>query len=249
MSFTLIPAIDIRGGRVVRLAQGDYARQTDFDADPVALATTFAAAGAQWLHLVDLDAARSGGWSLAPLVRAIRERTSLRIQTGGGVRGEQDFDAILHAGAERAVVGTLAVREPLRVAKWVAREGGERLVLALDARQGEDGRWRVPVAGWTADSRATLEGLLQHYAALGLRHCLCTDISRDGMLAGFNLELYRWLASRWPAVQVQASGGVRGLEDIAGARAAGAAAAILGRALLEGRFDLREALGQAEAAC
>ena len=249
MSFTLIPAIDIRGGRVVRLAQGDYARQTDFDADPVMLAAAFADAGAQWLHLVDLDAARAGGWTLGPLVRAIRARTSLRIQTGGGVRSEQDLAAILDAGAERAVVGTLAVRDPQRVADWLAREGGERLVLALDARQGEDGRWRVPVAGWTADSGATLEGLLQHYAALGLRHALCTDIARDGMLAGFNLELYRWIAARWPKVQVQASGGVRGLEDIEGAREAGAAAAILGRALLEGRFDLREALERAEAAC
>jgi phosphoribosylformimino-5-aminoimidazole carboxamide ribotide isomerase len=249
MSFTLIPAIDIRGGRVVRLAQGDYARQTDFDADPVALATAFAEAGAQWLHLVDLDAARAGGWSLDPLVRAIKARTPLRVQTGGGVRTQHDFDAVLAAGADRVVVGTLAVREPLRVSGWLAREGAERLVLALDARQGEDGRWRVPVAGWTAESGATLEALMQHYAALGLRHALCTDISRDGMLAGFNLELYRWLASRWPAVQVQASGGVRGLEDIAGAREAGAAAAILGRALLEGRFDLREALGMAEAAC
>lgn len=249
MSFTLIPAIDIRGGRVVRLAQGDYSRQTDFDTDPVALAATFAERGAQWLHLVDLDAARAGGWSLGPLVRAIRARTSLRIQTGGGVRGERDFAAILEAGADRAVVGTLAVREPLRVAEWLERKGGERLVLALDARQDAQGRWRVPVAGWTADSGATLEGLLQHYATLGLRHVLCTDIARDGMLAGFNVDLYRWIATRWPLVQLQASGGVRGLEDIAGAREAGAAAAILGRALLEGRFDLREALGQAEGAC
>jgi phosphoribosylformimino-5-aminoimidazole carboxamide ribotide isomerase len=249
MSFNLIPAIDIRGGRVVRLAQGDYARQTDFDADPVALAAAFAGAGARWLHVVDLDAARSGGWSLGPLVRAIRARTQLRIQTGGGVRGEHDFAAILEAGAERVVVGTLAVREPMRVADWLAREGGDRLVLALDARQGEDGRWRVPVAGWTAESGATLEGLLQHYAGLGLRHALCTDIARDGMLSGFNLDLYRWIAGRWPRVQVQASGGVRGLGDIEGAREAGAAAAILGRALLEGRFDLREALERAEAAC
>jgi len=249
MSFTPIPALDIRGGRVVRLVQGDYARQTDFGDDPVAMAKAYADAGAQWLHLVDLDAARTGGWSLGALVRELRRQTPLRIQTGGGIRGDFDFEAVLEAGAERAVVGTLAVREPLRVANWLAREGGERLVLALDARQDRDGTWRVPVAGWTAESGATLDGLLAQYAPLGLRHALCTDIARDGMLSGFNLELYRRVAEGWPAIAVQASGGMRDLDDLRGAREAGASAAILGRALLERRFDLREALALAEAAC
>jgi phosphoribosylformimino-5-aminoimidazole carboxamide ribotide isomerase len=244
MTFTPIPALDIRGGRVIRLAQGDYARQTDFGDDPVALAQGYAEAGARWLHLVDLGAARDGGWSLGALVRELRARTPLRIQTGGGIRGEADFDAVLAAGAERAVVGTLAVREPIRVAAWLAREGGERVVLALDARRDDAGRWVVPVAGWTSESGATLEGLLAHYAPLGLRHALCTDIARDGMLSGFNLELYRWIATQWPSVEVQASGGMRGLDDLRGAREAGAAAAILGRALLERRFDLREALAE-----
>lgn len=249
MSFTPIPALDIRGGRVVRLAQGDYARQTDFGGDPVALARTYSEAGAQWLHLVDLDAARDGGWSLAPLVRELRANTPLRIQTGGGIRSDADFDAVLAAGAERAVVGTLAVRDRPRVARWLEREGGERVVLALDARHTDDGAWRVPVAGWTADSGVTLERLLDHYAPLGLRHVLCTDISRDGMLSGFNLELYRWLAARWPGIALQASGGLRDLDDLRGAREAGASAGILGRALLEGRFALADALRLAEAPC
>ena len=249
MSFTPIPALDIRGGRVVRLAQGDYARQTDFGDDPVAMATAYADAGARWLHLVDLDAARDGGWSLGPLVRELRQRTRLRIQTGGGIRGDADFEAVLAAGAERAVVGTLAVRDATRVAGWLAREGGERLVLALDVRQDADGRWAIPVAGWTAASGATLDGLLSHYAPLGLRHALCTDIARDGMLSGFNLELYRSIAAQWPGIAVQASGGMRGLDDLRGAREAGAAAAILGRALLERRFELADALALAEATC
>ena len=189
MSFTLIPALDIRGGRVVRLAQGDYARETGYGEDPVAMARAYADAGAEWLHLVDLDGARQGGWSLAELVHRLRAQTPLRIQTGGGVRGAADFEAALEAGAERVVVGTLAVREPLRVADWLAREGGERVVLALDARQDAAGAWNVPVAGWTAQTGATLDGLLRHYAGLGLRHALCTDIARDGMRSGFNLDL------------------------------------------------------------
>jgi len=249
MSFTPIPALDLRGGRVVRLAQGDFARQTDFGGDPVALARAYAEAGAQWLHLVDLDAARDGGWSLAALVRELKMATPLRIQAGGGIRTDADFEAVLAAGAERAVVGTLAVREPARVARWLARDGGERLVLALDARQAADGSWQVPVSGWTTASGATLEGLLDHYVARGLRHALCTDISRDGMLSGFNLDLYRWLAMRWPGVAVQASGGLRGLDDLRGARAAGASAGILGRALLERRFALADAIDLAATPC
>ena len=249
MSFTPMPALDIRGGRVVRLAQGDYARQTDFGDDPVALARAFAEADADWLHLVDLDAARDGGWTLAPLVRALREATPLRIQSGGGIRGDADLDALFGAGAERAVVGTLAVREPLRVAGWLARHGGERIVLALDVKQDAEGTWRMPVAGWTANSTATLQGLLELYVPLGLQHLLCTDISRDGMLSGFNLDLYRWIAGRWPALSVQASGGVRDLDDVRAAREAGATVAILGRALLERRLDLRAAIAGARAPC
>ena len=124
-----------------------------------------------------------------------------------------------------------------------------RIVLALDVKQDADGAWRMPVAGWTANSTATLQGLLDHYVPLGLHHLLCTDISRDGMLSGFNLDLYRWIAGRWPALSVQASGGVRDLDDVRAAREAGATVAILGRALLERRLDLRAAIAGARAPC
>lgn len=242
MSFTVYPAIDLREGRVVRLAQGDYARESRYAPDPLALAAGHAAAGAEWLHLVDLDAARAGGYTLAPLLREIRARTPLRVQTGGGVRGEDDVAALLDAGATRVVVGSLAVREPARVARWLERFGAEALVVALDLRRGADGRWRPGVDGWTADGEADVDALATFYAAAGLRHMLCTDIGRDGMLSGPNLGLYARLRAVAPGLRLQASGGARDAADVAAARGAGCAGIVLGRALLEGRLDLAAAL-------
>jgi len=134
------------------------------------------------------------------------------------------------------------VREPARVAGWLRDYGSQRVVLALDARVDANGAWRLPVAGWTENTGGSLEQLLDRYADAGLRHVLCTDIARDGMLGGFNLELYGMLARRWPHLHIQASGGVRSVDDIVAARAAGASAAILGRALLEDRLQLAGAL-------
>lgn len=245
MSFTVYPAIDVRAGRVVRLAQGDYARETRYDADPFAQAMAYADAGAGVLHLVDLDAARSGGYTLAALLRAIAQDGRLRVQTGGGVRSEDDVQCILDAGAARVVVGSLAVKEPARVAGWLDRFGAERIVVALDARCDEDGVWRLPVHGWTQGSGVELDALLAHYAQAGAKHLLCTDIARDGMLQGPNIGLYKRIAGEWPMFAVQASGGVSGLGDIAAARVAGSAGIVLGRALLEGRFTLVDALREA----
>jgi phosphoribosylformimino-5-aminoimidazole carboxamide ribotide isomerase len=241
MAFTVIPAIDVRNGRVVRLSQGDYGRETVFDDSPLATAQRYAEAGATWLHLVDLDAARQGAYSLQALLAALA-RIPLQVQTGGGIRSEDDIEAIFSAGATRVVVGTLAVREPSRVCAWIKTYGSERIALALDVRKNDSGAWELPVAGWTESSAASLDGLLNTYADAGLTHLLCTDISRDGMLSGFNLDLYRMLSKAWPRLQIQASGGVRDVDDIIAARDANASAAILGRALLENRFTLADAL-------
>jgi phosphoribosylformimino-5-aminoimidazole carboxamide ribotide isomerase len=240
MSFEIIPAIDLREGRVVRLAQGDYAQETRFARDPLALAREYEARGARWLHLVDLDAARTGGYALQELVRQLKAQTSLRLQTGGGLRDERAIAALLALGVDRVVLGTVAAAEPALVASWIAAFGAERIVLALDARE-SDGQWRVRSEGWTREG-PLLEELLAFYASRQARHVLCTDVGRDGMLSGFNIALYQGLCVRFPGLSLQASGGVRSVEDVARARAAGAAGAILGRALLEARFDLAEAL-------
>ena len=242
MSFIVYPALDIREGRVVRLRQGDYAQETRYGDDPLPRAQAFAGQGAQWMHLVDLDAARAGGYTLAPLLAQIRQQAGLHVQTGGGVRGRADVERILQAGASRVVVGSLAVREPEAVIGWLAEFGPERITIALDARQDDDGQWQLPIHGWTENAGVTLDVLAQRYAAAGMRHLLCTDIARDGMLAGPNLDLYRHLAGLLPGVAIQASGGIRDVADVAAARAAGCRGAVLGKALLEQRMDLAEAL-------
>ena len=231
MSFTLYPAIDVRDGRVVRLLQGDYAQETRYADEPLAVARRYAQAGATWLHLVDLDAARASGYTLAPLLESIKASTPLRVQTGGGVRNESDVAALLAAGADRVVIGSLAVRQPMRVVEWVKRFGADRITIALDARRSADGAWRLPTQGWTRDTEAELESLLTDYAAIGVRHVLCTDIDRDGMLSGPNLDLYGRILDLCPGLDLQASGGVRDQETAramieAGATRIGASASV-----------------------
>lgn len=241
MNFEVIPAIDLRGGRVVRLRQGDYARETTFANDPVELAQRYADAGARKLHVVDLDGARSGRFVNLAVVEKIADACALEVQAGGGVRNSEDLQRLYSAGVARVVVGSVAVREPDTVAAWIATFGADRLVLALDTRR-RGGDWYLPVHGWTEDSAVRLDTLATHYAQAGARHVLCTDIDRDGTLAGFNLDLYRALRRLAPGFEVQASGGACSLDDIRAARAAGVRGVILGRALLEGRFTLKEAL-------
>ncbi|WP_109125652.1 1-(5-phosphoribosyl)-5-[(5-phosphoribosylamino)methylideneamino]imidazole-4-carboxamide isomerase [Dyella sp. C11] len=240
MTFTVIPAIDLRAGRVVRLKQGDYAQQTTYDVDPRALARDYAQAGARWLHLVDLDGARGGSLENLAVIEAIAS-DGMHIQAGGGVRAEADVQRLFDAGVSRVVLGSLAIREPVMVEGWLASLGVDRFTIALDTLQ-RDGAWTLPSAGWTETESGTLDDLAPWYAERGAKHLLCTDIDRDGMLAGFNLDLYRYLSTAVPSMAVQASGGVRSLEDIRAARDAGARGVILGRALLEGRFSLKDAL-------
>lgn len=245
MNFTLYPAIDVREGRVVRLAQGDFARETRYADDPLAIAKRYAEAGARWLHLVDLDAARAGGYTLVRLLERIVAETGLRVQTGGGVREGVDIARMLSAGAERVVVGSRAVRLPVRVVEWIAHFGAERVAVALDTRADAEGIWRLPVHGWTEAGTERLFDLVERYRVAGLRHLLCTDIARDGMLSGPNLALYRELHARAPGVALQASGGVRELADLSAVQAAGCAGVVLGKALLEGRLALADALREA----
>ncbi|MDC8748640.1 1-(5-phosphoribosyl)-5-[(5-phosphoribosylamino)methylideneamino]imidazole-4-carboxamide isomerase [Xanthomonas campestris] len=242
MSFTVYPALDIRDGRVVRLLQGDYARETRYGDDVLPRAQAFADAGAQWMHLVDLDAAKAGGYTLAALLSQISRQTGLQVQTGGGVRSREDVARILDAGAARVVVGSLAVRDSATVIGWLQEFGTDRLTIALDTRQDADGAWQLPVHGWTETAEATLDQLATHYAQAGLQHLLCTDIARDGMLSGPNMGLYAHLRALAPQLQVQVSGGARNLADVAAAKAAGCAGIVLGKALLEGHLDLKDAL-------
>jgi phosphoribosylformimino-5-aminoimidazole carboxamide ribotide isomerase len=237
------PAIDLVDGQVVRLAQGDYARQTEYELDPVELAEKYRDQGATWLHIVDLDAARSGMAQNRGVIASLTTISGLQLQVGGGVRGEGDLESLLETGVARVVIGSAAIREPARVERWLSKWGAERVCVALDARADAAGVWWMPVAGWTEDSGVRLESLLERYVGNGvLKHVLCTDIARDGMLDGPNLELYRTLAAANPSLAIQAWGGVRDAADVVALRAAGAAGVVVGKALLDGRVTLPELL-------
>lgn len=242
--FDVYPALDILGGAVVRLHKGDYDKQTRYRDKAIDLATAYAESGARWLHLVDLDAARAGGYTLAPLLTQIVEQTGLQVQTGGGVRSADDVQRLLDAGAQRVVVGSVAVREPDTVLGWVDRFGPDRLTVALDTRTSEEGVWVLPVAGWTSVAETDLPTMLHRYAASGLQHVLCTDISRDGTLSGPNLHLYTFMTRSSPGLRVQASGGVRDAADLRSADKTGCAGVVLGKALLEGRLTIADAMAQ-----
>ncbi len=238
----MIPAIDLIDGKVVRLSQGDYARQTTYGDDPLSYLHNYERDGAALLHLVDLTGAKNPQARQISLLSRLLRGVNAKVQIGGGVRSEADVEALLDAGAARVVVGSMAVRQPEEVARWFQRFGAEQIVLALDVRIDEQGVPRVAVAGWQEESSATIHDLIETYQNCGLKHVLCTDIARDGMLGGANVSLYTSLASAYPHIAFQASGGIGTLNDIAALRHSGVVGVIVGRALLEGKFTVKEAL-------
>lgn len=236
----IYPAIDLLDGRVVRLHKGDFDAVTDYGDDPREVAKAFGAAGASWLHVVDLSGARDGEGRQGDIIRDLCQ-TGLRIQTGGGIRTREDVEALMAAGVDRVVIGSLGATEPERVAGWLEAYGGERICLAFDVRK--SGRvYRPALSGWTDLMMTTLDDLIQRYEASALKHALVTDIDRDGVLSGPNLDLYVDLIARHPGIDWQASGGVATLDDIRAVAKAGAAGVITGKALYEGRFELAEAI-------
>lgn len=235
----LLPAIDVRGGRCVRLLKGDFDEETRYSVDPVELAQRYAELGARWLHVVDLDGAKRGEPVNLPLIRRMREAAGVSVQLGGGIRTRASLEQALDV-ADRVVIGSLAVSDAELVAAWLAELGVERLTLALDVRLTSDGAATIATHGWTRASTLTLAAAIEQFTGAGLRHVLCTDIDRDGALTGPNVALYRDCVARWPAVAFQASGGVRDAGDLAALAAAGVAGTISGKALLEGRLRPEE---------
>jgi phosphoribosylformimino-5-aminoimidazole carboxamide ribotide isomerase len=238
----IYPAIDLRAGLVVRLRQGDFNAETRYQNDPVELAKYYAVAGAQWLHVVDLDAAKSPQNSQRELLRKIASVSSAKVQCGGGVRTELDVQNLLDCGIERVVVGSVAARDPTLFTSWLKKFGSDRLCLAADVKADPRGVFHVHTAGWTATSGLLLSQLLDELSGAGLRHVLCTDIALDGMLSGPNLNLYTALHERYADLQLQASGGVSVIPDLQRLRELGCAGAIVGKALLDGKFSISEAL-------
>jgi phosphoribosylformimino-5-aminoimidazole carboxamide ribotide isomerase len=238
--FDVLPAIDLRGGRVVRLQQGDFERETTFSDDPVAVARSFAEAGARWLHVVDLDGARTGEPAHAAVIRDMVDAAGheVAVEVAGGLRTEESVDSVLAAGAARAVVGTAALRDPAFAGRLVDACGSGRIVVALDIRDGlalGEG-WRTGASGVrAADALAML-------ADQGVTTFEATAIARDGLLGGPDLAMLGRLIGLDRGAVI-ASGGIASLDDIRAVRQLGCAGAIVGRALYEGRFDLASAIG------
>ncbi|MDR3433033.1 MAG: 1-(5-phosphoribosyl)-5-[(5-phosphoribosylamino)methylideneamino]imidazole-4-carboxamide isomerase [Rouxiella aceris] len=238
----IIPALDLIEGSVVRLHQGDYGQQRDYGNSPLPRLQDYQAQGAQVLHLVDLTGAKDPAARQIPLLKQLVAGVSIPVQVGGGIRSEEDVAALLEAGVARVVVGSTAVKHPELVQQWFTRFGADALVLALDVRIDNAGNKQVAVSGWQENSDSTLEQVVEQFLPFGLKHVLCTDISRDGTLAGSNVELYREVCQRFPQVAFQASGGIGCLDDIAALRGSGVKGVIVGRALLDGKFNVTEAI-------
>lgn len=236
----VIPAIDLKDGKCVRLYKGDFEQSTEYSDDPVAVARRFAELQSTELHIVDLDGARSGNQENRSIISAIAAESQLSIQLGGGIRNLDTLTQWLSSGVNRCVIGSLAVIEPDAVKAWLVKLGAEKIVLALDVNIDEFGTPLITTHGWTRPSITTVYECIENYLEVGLRHVLCTDVSRDGAMAGPNVALYEGIMLRYPTLQLQASGGVRDVRDLETLRKHGIPAAITGRAILDGKITAAE---------
>jgi len=236
----LIPAIDLKAGRCVRLLRGDFAAETVYSDDPVTVLERYAALGARRVHVVDLDGARDGEQPNRQAVEQLAARGIARLQVGGGLRNLKRVRSLLALGVERAVIGSVAATQPEEVARWLGEIEPERLVLALDVRIDASGTPRLTTHGWQQTSSISLWEQVEYYAPRGLKHVLCTDVSRDGALSGPNLELYREAVRRFPNIAWQASGGVATGTDLRSLQECGVAAVISGKAMLENTISAEE---------
>ena len=236
----LIPAIDLRAGRCVRLFQGRFDHETVYGDDATALLDHYAALGAREIHVVDLDGARSGDAGNRTIVAGLIGLSRVAIQVGGGIRNRRSAADWLELGASRVVIGSAAVEQPDEVRGWLRDFGPDRVVLAFDVRIGDDGAPYAATRGWEQTTTWSLWTLVESFMRDGLRHVLCTDVARDGALSGPNVQLYTEAVRRFPSIEWQASGGVSSAADLATLAQTGVARVISGRAFLEGRLQATE---------
>lgn len=235
----LYPAIDLYGGKAVRLYKGDYAQMTVYSDDPVRVARDFRSAGATRIHLVDLEGARAGKPANLGVIRDILRETGLFAEAGGGIRDMETAESCLSIGVSRVILGTAAVEDPAFLEEALGRYG-EKIAVGVDLKEGF-----AAIKGWTETSQLTTEAFIGKMCALGVKTVVCTDISRDGAMKGANRELYRELSQKFP-VDLIASGGVSAMEDVSALRAMGLHGAIIGKAYYTGAINLKEALEAAK---
>jgi phosphoribosylformimino-5-aminoimidazole carboxamide ribotide isomerase len=231
----LIPAIDLIDGKCVRLFKGDYAQKTIYNEDPVSQALEFQRLGFRRLHIVDLDGAKSKHIVNENPLRAITQATNLIVDFGGGIKTEQDIEKAFNAGAHMVTIGSVAVTEPDMFMGWLEKYGADRIILGADVRNG-----MISINGWKEDSKEELLPFLKKYVDAGIRNVLCTEISKDGTLAGPATELYCQIMSTYPHLHLIASGGVSCNEDIQSLAQNGIPAVVFGKAYYEGKIDITE---------
>lgn len=231
----VIPAIDIIDGRCVRLEQGDFERQKTYFDDPVAVAQRFEDAGFTRLHIVDLDGAKNGRVANLKVLEQITANTILSVDFGGGIKTDDDIEAVFSAGAAYAGIGSIAVKEPELFRGWLTRFGGDKILLGADVRDR-----KIAIDGWQTPTEIEIVEYLRGYAAAGIDQAFVTDISKDGLLAGSAEELYAEIVGELPGLRLIASGGVSSVDDILALDRAGCAGVIVGKAFYEGRIDIEE---------
>lgn len=231
----LIPAIDIIGGQCVRLTKGDYEQKTVYRDSPVLTASEFEQLGFKRLHVVDLDGAKSKHIVNSEVLRSITTETSLVVDFGGGIKTDDDIEQAFSNGAAMVTVGSIAVTEPDLFEKWLDKYGPERMILGADVRNG-----KISINGWKEDSKEDLLPFLKKYIAMGVKNVLCTEISKDGTLQGPAIELYQKVMQAYPTIHLIASGGVSSIDDIKALEAAGIPAVVFGKAIYEGKINLKE---------
>lgn len=231
----IIPAIDIIDGKCVRLTQGDYSQKKVYNEDPLEVAKAFADAGITRLHLVDLDGARAKHIVNHKVLERIASKTNLHIDFGGGLKHDDDLRIAFECGARQITGGTVAVKDPDLFLSWLERFGPERIILGADVKNG-----KIAVSGWEEESQEELLPFLERYLAAGVRYAICTDVSKDGLLAGSARELYAEIRAEFPDLQLIASGGVTAIEEVEELREIGCFGAIIGKAIYEGRVALKD---------
>ncbi len=236
----IIPAIDLRRGRCVRLLKGDFDKETEYSSNPIEIGRQFSQLDVRDLHIVDLDGALTGKQQNRDIVADLVRDSGLDVQVGGGIRSRDDVADWLAKGVTRCVVGSLAVREPELVMSWLSEFGPDAIVVALDVRLEAGGRPMLTTQGWTEESDVSLWECLDGYGNAGIGHLLCTDVLRDGTFTGPNFDLYAEILNRYPSIQLQSSGGVRNIHDLELLRELGVPAAITGKALLDGKITAEE---------
>ncbi|MGF7231497.1 1-(5-phosphoribosyl)-5-[(5-phosphoribosylamino)methylideneamino]imidazole-4-carboxamide isomerase [Arachidicoccus sp.] len=238
---TIIPAIDIIDGKCVRLTQGDYMQKTIYHENPVDVAKSFEDIGLQRLHLVDLDGAKAGKVTNWKVLENITASTNMIIDFGGGIKQKEDVELVLNSGAKYATIGSLAVKDEALFSEWIENYDPERFLLGADVKDE-----KITISGWLETTDIDIFSFIKKYTAKGINNVFCTDVSKDGLLQGPSIDLYKKIIAQFPAINFIASGGVSNIDDLKTLQSIGCSGAIVGKAIYEGKINLEELISEAK---